>query len=449
MKKKFPFLDKQVSKKQTEDFISDFLKFGFFLGSPATRGGAAAKGVKGKKQVGKTKTKKEQKKQRISKEDATNFLRIQSRQQHRDILRNTLNKFGSRSKEFKQLKQLLTRATGRKNTNLLIKDVSAQERATVSLVKKKRVKIEATESTPTGPVNFEVISPTKTPEAFGVEFEALRFPGQLSQVGTLTGFPGSALNQQRVSDALKRNQLRIDRSRLSTSERLKQNELLGQKVSQKEQQQLKTQQQLKQQLKLGQQAKLTQSTKTLQRTAQALRTNQQLRQRTQQRVRGSRLADPMPRLRFPKPFAIKSEKRKVKTLVKSTRREAGYDTFLGKKGKRINKVPLKKNVARSLGAFVTDQTLDARFRIARAKRNAQKSQLNFPKKYYESTQNKFRQTKIKKGKTIFTPDRFIEKRNKRLDTLRERKKIQSAKLLSQIKKRTKKSNTRPFKKRVK
>ncbi len=73
--------------------------------------------------------------------------------------------------------------------------------------------------------------------------------------------------------------------------------------------------------------------------------------------------------------------------------------------------------------------MSASGKIRRTKGKAKPAEILVPKDYFERNMPKFREFKIKKGKKISTPNSFIEKRGKRLDTRREVRKITLAKLL--------------------
>lgn len=128
---------------------------------------------------------------------------------------------------------------------------------------------------------------------------------------------------------------------------------------------------------------------------------------------------------LPKPSIPKGKK-----LFKPIRviKNPGFNAFYKRRGKflKINKKPLIKKHAESLGSFVTDHSLAASFKIKKAGKPAQKSTLNFPKTHFRTNQRKFR-----KGKTV---SGLVERRKFRLDTLRERRKIQAARLIASIRK---------------
>ncbi len=139
----------------------------------------------------------------------------------------------------------------------------------------------------------------------------------------------------------------------------------------------------------------------------------------------------------------------AKRLKKSTSpfqpKGKGYNVFVKSKGKfmRVNVRAITKNKARDLGAFVIDQSLGATFKIRRTNMKAKKPKIILPRDYFGLTKNKYRPP-IKKGKVKPIKNIFIEKRKNRLDTLREVKKIQAAKFISQLRKKAQK-RIKPFK----
>jgi len=138
--------------------------------------------------------------------------------------------------------------------------------------------------------------------------------------------------------------------------------------------------------------------------------------------------------------------KKKKLLVEPFEpKERGYNAFVKSKGKfiRANINPLTKKKARDLGAFITDQSLAATFKIVKSKKNAKKPKVKFPLNYFSSTKIKFR-SPIRKGKKVPVKNLFIEKRGRRLDTLREVQKIKAARLIANLKKKAQR-RIKPFK----
>jgi len=142
----------------------------------------------------------------------------------------------------------------------------------------------------------------------------------------------------------------------------------------------------------------------------------------------------------PFPFAKVKSKRKLVSPIKPTSKKGYY--VLGKPLKkrkfvRLNKVPLKQSEAKDLGAWLIDHSLGRTFKLKQSNRPAQKPRLKVPKSYFTKHRKKFRNFKIIKGKKVFTPYQWIEKRGTPLlDTRAERKKITLLKKLSQLQKKS-------------
>lgn len=137
---------------------------------------------------------------------------------------------------------------------------------------------------------------------------------------------------------------------------------------------------------------------------------------------------------------------KKKLLVKPFQPKGkGYNVVVKSKGRfmRVNIKPITKNKARDLGAFVSDQSLGATFKIIKTRRQAKVPKITIPRDYFGITRKKFR-SPIKKGKKVPVKNLFIEKRKNRLDTIREVKKIQAAKLIANLRRKAKK-RIKPFK----
>lgn len=113
----------------------------------------------------------------------------------------------------------------------------------------------------------------------------------------------------------------------------------------------------------------------------------------------------------------------------------GYNVFVKSRGKfkKVNIRPIRKRKALDLGAFVTDQSLAATYKISKTNMKANPPKIKFPKGYFLRTNKKFR-VKLVKGKPI--KNLAIEKRKFRLDTLREVNKIQAARFIAQLRKNT-------------
>jgi hypothetical protein len=158
--------------------------------------------------------------------------------------------------------------------------------------------------------------------------------------------------------------------------------------------------------------------------------------------RDTKLRSYRERLREPR-RQLKPKKKKIPVLIPfgsrgrmrekvfpSPPKKQGYNVFVRSRGKfnKVNKNPLVKGHAASLGAYVVDQSLAATFKIKKANKPAAKSEFRFPKNYAKRTINKFRPGKKNKSW-------IVEKRGRRLDTLREVRKIQAARLLSQMRRK--------------
>lgn len=174
-----------------------------------------------------------------------------------------------------------------------------------------------------------------------------------------------------------------------------------------------------------------------QRSLQILEQKLELQQKRRQRQikRTSRLTFPLPSPKlkpivpFIPPLIGPGKKKKLFFEFPKLQRE-GFNVFVKQKGKfkKVNVKPLKRSDALSLGAFVADKSLAASFKIGKAKKDAKKPLLQFPKRHYTRNLIKFRRAK-KNKKTI------VEKKRYRLDSVNEVKKIQAARLLADMKKR--------------
>ena len=149
---------------------------------------------------------------------------------------------------------------------------------------------------------------------------------------------------------------------------------------------------------------------------------------------------------IPRPVRIPLKQPKVKPTITKF---PSYNVLVKSKGKyiRANKVPLSKSLAQSLGAFVTDRSLSAQFKLKPTSKKAKTTKLNFPKNYFTSTRNKFRDYKIRKGRKVPMKNQYIEKAGRRLDTLSEKKQIRAAKLIASIRKPKKTKKKKPVRRR--
>ncbi len=188
----------------------------------------------------------------------------------------------------------------------------------------------------------------------------------------------------------------------------------------------------------------------IQRTAQKKRVRTLLKQRTVQKTRPLRIT---PTLIPKKPGRIivpiaKKKKRRTRRIKKRKRRQA-YNVFARptkkRKGQkrskliRVNKRPLTKAGAKDLRNFIVDHSLSRRGRITRTKGIPKKSRLRVPSGYAKRTANKFRRTRIVKGKRKLLPkNSVIERRRRLLDTISERRGITLRRKIRQISPKRKK-----------
>ena len=123
-----------------------------------------------------------------------------------------------------------------------------------------------------------------------------------------------------------------------------------------------------------------------------------------------------------------------------------YNVFLKPQGRkkffRANRADLTKGEAEDLGAFISDTSLSAQFKVrkqkgrmkvtkkSRSKRRARR--LPFPIGYFGGTRQKFRGFKIRRGTKIPLKNQFIERRSFRLDTTGEVNRITAAKRVAQL-----------------
>jgi len=112
-------------------------------------------------------------------------------------------------------------------------------------------------------------------------------------------------------------------------------------------------------------------------------------------------------------------------VLKAVEEKVGYNVYAKhkKKWEKLNTVPLKKDLAKDLGSYVTDTSLGAQFKITKTSKPARKSKLSIPKNYYRNSANKFRDYRISKKKKIPLKNKWIEKRANRLDHFQETRNI--------------------------
>jgi len=140
---------------------------------------------------------------------------------------------------------------------------------------------------------------------------------------------------------------------------------------------------------------------------------------------------------------LKRRQRLKKSLAPISR--AGYNTFVRSRGKffKANINPLSKKHSKSLGSWLVDRSLSAQFKIKKTSKKAQRPKLIFPLNYGQAVRRKFR-GKIIKGKEQPIKNKYFERKRHRLDTPREVRKIQVAKLHSEMKKKVLKRLPKPF-----
>ena len=148
---------------------------------------------------------------------------------------------------------------------------------------------------------------------------------------------------------------------------------------------------------------------------------------------------PIPEIPYPKipfKFSIPSKKeRKILFKVK----EEPHELLIKSKGKwrSVGEPFPSKQRALDVGAFFTDTSLPAHFKVIKSKRKpAKEQQFSVPTGYFtREALGKFRSYRIRKGKRIPLKDSFIELRGKRLDTRGEVQKIHLAKALADNRRR--------------
>ncbi len=415
-----PVVGFKVPKESAEAFVSDFLKFSFF--NPAFSTAATGRFETIGKQL--------KKKPKITLDDVSSSFEKSFQKGDKNKIANDLKNLLNTVKNQRDPK---LKEQGIKNLKLLLDDLN-----------KKKILPDFAFNTKTG--SFKPLSSFEkqagitrlAPEpTFDVNIVIDNIPKLrgVQTISTVTARFGTPENVNIVERELQKNQDRIDRAQISLGERF----IISQKVIpklgsaqrnlQKERQILKTLQTQKvsqrviqrQILKIG----------TIQKTIQKLRT-------TQKTLKIPKFKLPPKKLRIPLPFPFFGDRRKRKILPPIKKLGEGYFAFVkqekGKKFIKLNKEPASKKRARDVMAWFMDQTLSASGKIKLSKLPAKKLKLNIPNRYFISTQNKYREFRIKKGKVVPTPNSFIEKRGKRLDTIRERKKIKVFAELSRLRK---------------
>lgn len=113
----------------------------------------------------------------------------------------------------------------------------------------------------------------------------------------------------------------------------------------------------------------------------------------------------------------------------------GYNVFVKSKGKfkKVNQIPLTRNSALGRGAFLTDHSTAAQFKIVKSKTDKAPKR-GIYENYFDFNKFKFRafRRRLKREKGIIGPlpqNQFIERRTHRIDTLGEEQGLSLAKLL--------------------
>ncbi len=467
IKTEAPILFTDLNRKETRKFISDLIKFGVFL-QPLGQFGAAAK-TKGKKAVVVGKKKPEVKKRPPTRKELLESQNVfleslgqKTNQELRDMVRRIIQETKNKdllTRRLSAIKEAIGSVKNPRAANILVDDVIKQEVVPVGIIRKRKPKVDVTEPEVIGAGVESRTAIGRAAERFDITVEPTTIPGELSQVGIVTGItpisgltptPGltpNVTNQLRTGIAQINNQIRIERSRLSLTERLNASQLPL--IKSLEIQKLRLEQQLKQNLglKTAQQLRLDQRTRLEQRSRLGLRTLEisslQVRQRLRQKqqLKAKQRARTRPRFRrFRKPKLILSseERGKLKPFQKALSKKLGYNAFFkkGKKFIKINPKPVTEARAKDAFALVLDKSLAATGIIKRAKRPAQKLK-GVPRNYFKINQRKFREFKISKGEKIATPNKFIEKRKFRLDSKQEKQKIKAARIVAKIRKANK------------
>lgn len=123
----------------------------------------------------------------------------------------------------------------------------------------------------------------------------------------------------------------------------------------------------------------------------------------------------------------------------------GYKVTARQRGRdiKLNKVPLTKQAAESLGAYVVDNTVSARYKVSKIKRKLSeppKKTSIAPSGYAPSTASKFRGHRTDKfgnPTTSLPMGEKIERRAARIDTMGEKQELSVARFLAQKRKKKK------------
>ncbi len=262
---------------------------------------------------------------------------------------------------------------------------------------------------------------------------------------------GRIREERRVATNKAKNQRRIARSKLSLGEKFKLAQALVPAIALTSAQRIEQRQKERQKLVLRQRTEtITRQREGLklilrQRSISKLKLKQLLRSSLKTSLKFKPRLKKFPILPPPIPFPKKIVKKKPFKKIPEKISKIGYNAFVKVKGKfkKVNIIPITKSKARDLGAFVVDQSLGATFKIIKTKKTAKTPRVKVPRDYFGVTKTKYR-SPIRKGKPKPVKNLFIEKRKFRLDTLREVKKIQAARLIADLKKKAKR-RIKPFK----
>lgn len=138
-----------------------------------------------------------------------------------------------------------------------------------------------------------------------------------------------------------------------------------------------------------------------------------------------------PKIDIPFVFTFPKIEKPRKQIISEL--DKGYNVFVKSKGvnKKVNKVPLMENIARDLGSWVVDNTLSAEFSIKKAKGKPRPPKVIVPNNYFNRNTFKFRNFIMKQGKVIPLKNKYIERKERRLDSVGEVRNITIARLLKQ------------------
>jgi len=131
-------------------------------------------------------------------------------------------------------------------------------------------------------------------------------------------------------------------------------------------------------------------------------------------------------------------KRKTRKLIEEEKRKP-HELLIKSKGKwrKVGKPFPSKQRAEDVGAFFTDTSLPATFKVKPSKKKpTKKEQFSIPSNYFTREGfGKFRTYQVRKGKKVPLKNTYIEFQNRRLDTRGEVQKIHLEKALAENRKR--------------